>query len=133
MAEGEPVQAGPHRLQGQLTVHAVLLLAVHAVLRHGGVQPQDGAPDGGVVLVHEELQEEEVEHGDAEDAAPERRVGPGEGAVREGEDGHDQEHGHHPQQARGHVAVPVHSLVPGEKGGNGDGEAVVHWCRCVTW
>ena len=115
VTKGKPVEVLPE-LGGRdvPAVGPILLLTVNRIVFHLWVKPDDHTPDGLVVLMDEELEEEEVHDGHPKDATPEGRVRPGEGAIGKGEDGDDEEEDGHPDQPTVDVAVHVSSLIPEE-------------------
>ena len=94
-------------------VSSYYLLHVERVVLHLGVDPHDDGPDGGVVLLDEELDEHQVDHGEPEDEPPEDGVGPGEGAVGERHDREDEEVDGDAAEAGKHVGLVVVHLRPG--------------------
>ena len=115
VAKCEPVQTVVEFLSADVpAVDSVLLLTVDGVVLHPRVQPDDDGPGRVVVLVEEELDEEEVEDGDAEDAPPDSGVRPDEGSVGQRQHGDDHEEDEDPDQSGEDVAVPGESVVPGE-------------------
>ena len=121
------VEAGPGDVPA---VHPVLLLAVDGVVGHGGVEPHDDRPHRGVVLVQQELDQQQVEDGHAEHAAPQRGVRPDEGAVRESEDREDHEEDEDTDEAGEDVVVPV-SVIAGEGGVGQTQDTEEHQADCV--
>ena len=111
VAKGKPVKVSIELGRRDVpAVGPILLLTVYRIVCHFWVKPDDHTPDGLVVLVDQELEEQKVHNGRPKDATPEGRMRPGEGAIGEGEDGDDEEEDGDPDQPAVDVAVNVRKL-----------------------
>ena len=92
MTKGKPAYVTPELLRRNIpTVGPVLLLTVHGVVGHAGIEPDDDCPDGVVVLMDEKLKSEKINDGDAQHTSPQSRVRPCKRTIRQSEDGDDHE------------------------------------------